>query len=61
MQYLPRWTPGLQCPKNEAVICSDHSKCKKCGWNPEVSEKRLAAVIEELKQKRRAAVNGKNN
>lgn len=61
MKYYPRWTPGIQCPNNEAIICPDHSKCSKCGWNPEVSEKRLAAVIEELKQKRRAAANGKHN
>lgn len=52
-----RWEPGELCPRNQAVICPDHSKCSRCGWNPPVSEKRLAAVIEELKQKRRAEAN----
>lgn len=60
MKYYPQWKPGTPCPTNEAVICPDHSKCSRCGWNPKVSEKRLAAVIEELKKKRRAA-HGKHN
>lgn len=58
MKYYPQWKPGKPCPNNGAVICPDHSQCGKCGWNPQVAEKRLDAVIEELKQKRRAARNG---
>ena len=54
MKYYPQWKPGKPCPNNEVVICSDHSKCSKCGWNPEVAEKRNKNVIYELK-KRRAA------
>lgn len=61
MKYYPQWKPGKPCPNNEAVICPDRSKCSRCGWDPEVAEKRLEAVIEELKQKRRAAANGKHN
>lgn len=58
MKHYHRWNPGEPCPRNGAVICPDHSKCSRCGWNPKVAEKRLNAVIEELKQKRRAAANG---
>jgi hypothetical protein len=58
MKYYPQWKPGEPCPKNAAVICPDPSKCSRCGWNPKVAEKRLQAVIEDQKQKRRAAANG---
>lgn len=57
MKYY-RYIPGDPCPINDAVICSNHRKCNSCGWNPEVAEKRRAAVIEELKQKRREKKNG---
>jgi hypothetical protein len=58
MKYYPQWKPGTPCHNNGAVICSDHSQCARCGWNPEVAEKRSAAVEEELKQKRRSLKNG---
>lgn len=50
MKYYPRWKPGKPCPNNEGVICSDHSKCSLCGWNPTVAEKRTA----DMKKKRRS-------
>jgi hypothetical protein len=53
-----QWKPGTPCPNNDAVICPDHSNCARCGWNPKVAEKRHDAVVEDLKQKRRAAANG---
>lgn len=55
MKYYTQYRPGEPCPRNEAVLCPDRSKCSRCGWNPKVSDQRLAAVIEELKKKRRAA------
>lgn len=58
MKHYTKWNPGEPCPRNEVVICPDHSKCSRCGWNPKVAEKRLDAVIEDLKHKRRAAANG---
>lgn len=61
MKYYPQWKPGKICPNNDAVVCPDHSKCSKCGWDPKVAAQRLAAIEEELKQKRRAAASGKHN
>lgn len=58
MKYYPQWKPGKPCPGNMYIICSDHSQCSRCGWNPKVAEKRLEAIQEELKQKRRAAGSG---
>lgn len=54
MKYNRQWKPGKPCPGNEAVICSDHSQCSRCGWNPEVAAQRLEAIEKELKQKRRS-------
>lgn len=31
----------MQCPHNEGVECTDQ-KCDSCGWNSEVSERRMA-------------------
>lgn len=58
MKYYPRWKPGEPCHNNREVICPDHSKCSKCGWNPEVAAQRIVQIEDELKQKRRAAKNG---
>lgn len=55
MSYYHRYKPGTPCPNNDAVICSDHSQCSRCGWDPEVAKKRLDAVMKDLKRKRRAA------
>lgn len=46
MKYYPK-----PCPNNGAVICPDHSKCNKCGWDPDVAKKRLEAVTDELKKR----------
>lgn len=56
MKYYPRWQPGSPCPNNEAILCPDVTKCNKCGWNPEVIEKRMKE--RKPKQKRRYNANG---
>lgn len=33
----PKW----QCKNNCWVKCRNKTKCEKCGWNPEVAEKRI--------------------
>lgn len=30
-----------QCRNNPWVKCLGHKNCEKCGWNPEVAEKRM--------------------
>lgn len=37
-----------QCPHNEEVLCQHTADCEKCGWNPDVAERRLEAIREEL-------------
>lgn len=32
------------CPYNEACRCSQ-MRCKACGWNPEVAQKRSAKIL----------------
>lgn len=54
MKYYPQWKPGTPCPNNEVVICSDHSQCSRCGWDPEVAKKRMEAITKERQQKRRS-------
>lgn len=54
MKYSQRWKPGTPCPNNSEVICWDHSRCDRCGWNPSVAEKRNEEVIAELKKKRKS-------
>lgn len=56
MKYYPQWKPGKPCPNNSEIICSDHSQCARCGWDPEVAEKRRNET--KKKGKRGAAVNG---
>lgn len=58
MKYYPQWKPGTPCPNNGAVICPDQTQCFRCGWDPITDEKRRAALIDDRKQKRRAAANG---
>lgn len=55
MEEVRRWKPSTPCQGNEAVMCSDHSKCSGCGWNPEVAAKRLESIEKELKRRRRTA------
>lgn len=57
MKHYPQWKPGIQCPNNEAVICTDCTQCARCGWDPEVAKKRLAEVTSK-NTKRRKAANG---
>lgn len=40
----------LACPYNENLICAKHN-CSKCGWNPEVAEARLAAIVANMKKR----------
>ena len=39
-----RW-PGKVCKFNEGVVCGDH-KCKNCGWNPAVAERKKMVLYE---------------
>ncbi len=34
------------CPYNRAIDCIEQSKCKKCGWNPDVENKRKERLEE---------------
>lgn len=38
-----------RCGFNYGIICLDHSKCEKCGWNPTVSDARREKLREEKK------------
>lgn len=38
------------CPHNSGVACSEKGACSKCGWNPDVSKKRLASFFEDAEQ-----------
>ncbi len=29
------------CCFNTMIDCSTHNRCERCGWNPEVSKKRI--------------------
>ena len=36
------------CPYNDWLACMPHGmRCKKCGWNPKVAEKRLKKLRNE--------------
>ena len=37
------------CIYKNYVLCSDHTKCDKCGWAPEVERRRIAESREALK------------
>lgn len=42
-----------ECPHQETVFCyASEKKCERCGWNPEVSERRLQRIIEQRKNKK---------
>ena len=37
----------MECPHNEGVYCKyteDGEKCETCGWNPDVSARRLEDI-----------------
>ena len=35
------------CPHNYEIDC-DHAKCDRCGWNPEVANKRVQEVMKNM-------------
>lgn len=35
------------CPNNRMVECLHTDDCSRCGWNPDVKKKRLAAIAEK--------------
>ena len=35
------------CPNNSGVDCLHPDECSRCGWNPEVAEKRLTQYINQ--------------
>lgn len=39
------------CPYNDGVVCSDLSKCARCGWNERsgMAEKRIEKAEKEIK------------
>ena len=39
------------CSYNSGVICLQTDNCSKCGWNPEVSSRRLSLVKKQLAEK----------
>lgn len=42
------------CVHNKMIECSgDFRPCHKCGWNPEVHEKRVRKVVEAMKPKQK--------
>ena len=44
-------TPGNSCKNNSSIICETPMLCHKCGWNPDVFEKRKKKQRENLKNK----------
>ena len=34
------WQEYERCKYNTEVNCDGHKNCNKCGWNPDVNEKR---------------------
>lgn len=53
MKYYPKKKTVNVCPNNDAIVCLDHSKCSRCGWDPKVEEERRQSVLEEREEKRR--------
>ena len=41
-----------QCKNNPWVKCLEQNKCDKCGWNPEVAEKRIEARANTQRQRK---------
>lgn len=53
MDYLTRIKPipkEEQCENNSWVKCLDKTQCKKCGWNPEIAEKRIQSHGKQEKE-----------
>ena len=44
-------TPGNSCVNNSSIICENKTLCHKCGWNPDVFEKRKKKQRQNLKNK----------
>lgn len=40
--------PSDACKYNNHVVCPKHDKCRKCGWNPKVAERRLDLFFERI-------------
>lgn len=41
-----RGEPPIECPYSNVVKCYSSCKnCEKCGWNPEVAERRLKEFL----------------
>ena len=38
------------CKFNKAIDCTEQ-KCEKCGWNPEVTEKRIEKLVNKFESK----------
>lgn len=39
---------STSCKYNDGVVCPEKDRCKKCGWNPKVADRRLEAFFERL-------------
>ena len=39
----------IPCPHNEACAC-ERKECYKCGWNPKVSDKRMAKIRQQRQE-----------
>ena len=37
------------CPYNRAIVC-DSEECYHCGWDPEVAERRIEKIKEEMNE-----------
>lgn len=40
---VANYKKDLGCPHNNALVC-DVKKCKSCGWNPIVAERRMNKI-----------------
>jgi len=52
MAYSATYKPSPEspwCNFNMGVMCDDKARCKSCGWNPVVDEKRKAKTRERLR------------
>lgn len=44
MHGIGREITTPSCIHNQAIACESH-RCSRCGWNPEVEQKRKAAMV----------------
>ena len=53
LEYVPvaNYTKNKDCPYNNALECSVKN-CTRCGWNPEVAQRRLDKILGKGKAKR---------